>query len=198
VALLELEARDTGKVEATDPSGEGAGEADKTLPDPTNTAKWALFGLAVLSVVAAILLNALGATPAQKATFTPSQDEVADFALFAGFYVIAQVLAAVLAVIAPFIPPWRPPAGLTDSTVKAAQTKADRAALLLGLGAFGGVLASCLFGFFFLEAVGIHASPTVDAIFTGAVLAGGAKPLHDFIALIQNKTAPNTGTGDGT
>lgn len=44
----------------------------------------------------------------------------------------------------------------------------------------------------------MHVSRTIDAIFTGATLAGGVKPLHDFIALIQNKDAPATATADGT
>lgn len=190
-----MEAKKPGKVTATPP---GEGNTDKTLPDPTNTAKRWLLGLALASVVAAWLLNLLGATPAKGQVFDPSNKEVANFALFAGFYIAAQVLAGVLLVITPLVPPWEPPAVLTDPTVRAAQTKADRGALLLGLGALGGVILSCALGLFFLEAVGMHASHTVDAIFTGATLAGGAKPLHDFIALTQNKGAPATGTGDGT
>ncbi len=188
-----MEAKDTGKIEAkeTDP-----GKADSTLPDPTNTAKWVVIGLSLLAIALAILLNAFELTPAK--VFDPSLEKEANFALFAGFYVAAQVIAAVLLVIAPFIPPWRPPSTVVGDTAKAAQTKADRAVLLLGLGAVGGVVASCLFGLFFLQAVGLHASHTVDAIFTGATLAGGAKPLSDFVKLIQNKGAPATGTGDGT
>jgi hypothetical protein len=40
----------------------------------------------------------------------------------------------------------------------------------------------------------MEASNTIDAIATGLVIAGGAKPLQDFIALIQNQTTPKTKT----
>lgn len=183
----------TGKVTATEPV---AGKADNTLPDPTNVAKWTLFGLAVVAVLLAIILNVAGATP--KELFEPADIKEANFALFAGFYVAAQVIAAVLLVIGPFLPFWGPPSDVEGAAAKAAQTKADRGVLLLGLGAVGGVVLSCTLGLFFLRAVGMNVSPTVDAIFTGAVLAGGAKPLSDFVKVLQNKNAPTTGTGDGT
>jgi hypothetical protein len=193
---MAMQARETGKVTAT---GAAAGDkTDNTLPDPSTTAKWWLFALAVSSVLVAIVLSKTSVTPAKNQLFDSSAENVANFALFAGFYVAAQVIAAALTVIGPFVPPWKPPAELTDPAAKAAQTKADRSALLLGLAALGGVVLSCTLGLYFLEAVGLHASHTVDAIFTGATLAGGAKPLHDFIGLVQNKSAPNTGTGDGT
>ena len=190
-----MRASSTGKITAEAPE---PGKSDNTLPDPTNTAKWVVLGLSILAVVLAIVLNMLKASPPKELIFDPSKDAEANFALFAGFYVAAQVLAAVLLVIAPFIPFWKPPADITDGAAKAAQTKADRAVLLLGLGAVGGVVLSCTLGLFFLEAVGLHVSHTVDTIFTGATLAGGAKPLSDFVKLIQNKGAPTTGTGDGT
>ena len=40
--------------------------------------------------------------------------------------------------------------------------------------------------------------PAVDCFFTGLTIAGGTKPLHDFISLLQNKNAPKTGTGTNT
>jgi hypothetical protein len=79
--------------------------------------------------------------------------------------------------------------------VKAAQIKADRADVALGLAAVLGVAASCGFGLFFLKAVGMHPSHTIDSFFTGITIAAGTKPLHDFISLIQNQTTPKTGTG---
>jgi hypothetical protein len=192
-----MQARDTGKITAT-PAETAPGGADNTLPDPTTTAKWSLLLLGLLAVIAALALNWFKVTPPPDQVFDPSADPVANFALFAGFYIVAQVIAGVLALVGPLLPPWKPPSSLTDEAVKAAQTKADRSALLLGAGALLGVILSCTLGLFFLKAVGMHVSHTVDAIFTGATLAGGAKPLSDFIALTQNKTAPATGTGDGT
>jgi hypothetical protein len=192
---MDLKTKKPGKVTATKSTPDNS---DQTLPDPTNWAKWGLSVLAVLAIVLALVLNWLKVTPPEGQVFNPSANHEANFALFAGFYIAAQVIAGVLAILGPMLPPWEPPTDVLGSAAKAAQTKADRGVLLLGLGALGGVILSCTLGLFFLKAVGMHASHTVDAIFTGAVLAGGAKPLHDFIALTQNKNAPTTGTGDGT
>jgi hypothetical protein len=189
-----VKASETGKVEPTQPGGTGG--SDNTLPDPTKTAKWCLVGLVILTVILAIVLNAAGATP--KTVFQPSEEEVANFTLFAGFYFVAQAIAAAMAVIAPLLPLWQPPDSVQGDAARAAQTKADRGALLLGLAAVVGVVVSCTLGLFFLQAAGLHVSRTLDAIFTAAVVAAGAKPLHDFLGLVQNKNAPETGTKDGT
>ena len=87
------------------------------------------------------------------------------------------------------------PAAITDAKAKAAQIKADRAKIMLGVAAVLGVGASCAFGLFFLRAVGMGASHTVDSFFTGITIAAGTKSLHDFISLVQNQTTPKTGTG---
>jgi hypothetical protein len=125
------------------------------------------------------------------------------FALFAGFYVGAQVIERALEVISPLVPYplipwWRLPAALAAQadTARAAQVKADRAAILHGLAALLGVVFSCVFGLFFLAAVGMQGiSHTVDSIITGFVIAGGVKPLHDFISYLQNRDNPTTSTG---
>ena len=108
-----MRASSTGKITAEAPE---PGKSDNTLPDPTNTAKWVVLGLSILAVVLAIVLNMLKASPPKELIFDPSKDAEANFALFAGFYVAAQVLAAVLLVIAPFIPFWKPPADITDGS----------------------------------------------------------------------------------
>lgn len=183
----------TGKITATaPPSGAEASKADNTLPDPTRLAKIGLAVLILVGVALAIVLNAARATPSTP--FKPSQTGTANFALFAGFYVAAQVIVAVMALFGPLLPPWGPPTSVTDPTAKAAQTKADRVVLVLGFSTVLGVAASCAFGLFFLAAIGMHASHTVDAIATGLVVAGGAKPLQDFITTLQNQTTPKTGT----
>jgi hypothetical protein len=166
--------------------------ADNTLPDPTRAAKWTVVGIVVLTVIAALVMNLAGWAKPGTA-FKPSKTETADFALFAGFYVLAQVIAAALTVVSPVLPPWTIK-GADDATTRAAQVKADRGVLQLALAALAGAVLSCLFGLYFLEAVGIHTSHTIDAIFTGATVAGGAKPLHDFAGIISNKKAPKTGT----
>jgi hypothetical protein len=171
--------------------------ADNTLPDPTRVAKWTVVGIVVVAIVATIIINAAGLAKSGTGVFKASEEEKANFALFAGFYVLAQVIAAALAVISPALPPWTVTAGGDGSgsgAAVAAQIKADRGVLQLALAALVGAILSCVFGLYFLQAVGIHASNTVDALFTGATVAGGAKPLHDFIGIISNKKAPTTGT----
>jgi Arc/MetJ family transcription regulator len=177
-----------------------AAEADKpgdnTLPDPTWAAKWTVIGIVVVAIIATIVVNAAGWAKSGAGVLKASEEETANFALFAGFYVVAQVIAGALAVVSPLLPPWT--IKVDDATVQAAQIKADRGALQLALAALVGAVLSCLFGLYFLQAVGIHASNTVDALFTGATVAGGAKPLHDFVGIISNKKAPTTGTSGET
>jgi hypothetical protein len=182
----------TGKITATEPPAADDSKTDNTLPDPTTLAKVGLAVLILVGVALAIILNEAGATPSTP--FKPAAAGEANFALFAGFYVAAQAIVAVMALCGPLLPPWGPPASVDGATAKAAQTKADRVVLVLGSATVLGVAASCAFGLFFLAAIGMEASNTVDAIATGLVIAGGAKPLQDFIATLQNQTTPKTGS----
>lgn len=188
-----------GKIAAAAPGGDEAG-ADKTLPDPTGAAKWTLIGLLLAGLVLSILLNAVGWT---TRAFQPAQDATANFALFAGFYVAAQVIERLLEVVSPLLPPWKLPG--EDEAAKVAHAKADRAAVVLGLATLCGVAASCGFGLYFLTAVGIgvettdagtvsNVSHTIDAMVTGLTIGAGTKPLHDLIGNIQNKNNPKTGS----
>jgi hypothetical protein len=173
--------------------GGGSGNADKSLPDPTTAAKVTLVVLLACAVVLAILLNAFGLT---SRAFVPAKEGVADFALFAGFYVAAQVIERLLEVVSPLLPFWPPPLSTDDPAVKAAHTKADRAAVVLGLATLAGVAASCGFGLYFLAAIGMTSvSHSIDAMVTGLTIGAGTKPLHDLITGIQGKSAPTTGTG---
>jgi hypothetical protein len=174
-------------------AGSSATGADTTLPDPTWLAKWVLIALVGAAVVVALVLNLAGWT---AKPFDPAKNATADFALFAGFYVGAQVIERLLQLISPWLPwpwGWPIPSGLTGAA-KAAQLKADRAHVTLGVAAVLGVVASCSFGLFFLQAIGISCSNTVDTFVTGITIAAGTKPLHDFISLLQNKNTPTTGT----
>jgi hypothetical protein len=172
-------------------------QADNTLPDATAKAGRIAFQLFLVAIAIGIIFNSAGWTTHE---FDPSKVAAANFALFAGFYVGAQVIERVLEFVAPTLPPgdpdtWLAPTVPADETVKAAQIKADRAKLVLGVAAILGVLASCLFGLFFLKAIGMHVSHTVDSIVTGITIAAGTKPLHDFITSLQNQSSPTTGTG---
>lgn len=168
---------------------------DSSLPDPTKYARQVLLALIMAAAVVAVGMNAAGWT---NNAFEPSASTTANFGLFAGFYVAAQVLERLMQLVVPMLPPLPLPASIIDETVKAAQIKADRANVTLGVAAVLGVAASNAFGLFFLAAIGMDVSHTVDSFLTGITIAAGTKPLHDFITLIQNKNAPNTGTGTST
>jgi hypothetical protein len=166
--------------------------ADTSLPDPTAIARWSLLFLTAAAFLLAVVMNAAGWT---GKPFTPAANTTANFALFAGFYVAAQVIERLMQLVSPLVPFWDPASGATDEAVKAAHVKADRGPVVLGIAAVLGVAASCGFGLFFLTAIGMHVSHTIDTFFTGITIAAGTKPLHDFISLIQNQSAPTTGTG---
>jgi hypothetical protein len=172
---------------AVKPAGD---DADSALPDPTRYAQGSLAALLVIAAILAVVLNALDLTTKE---FKPSDTTTANFGLFAAFYVGAQVIERVLQLVSPLLPPWKMPDTLSP-TEKAAQVKADRADIALGLAAVLGVAMSAGFGLFFLKAIGMHTTTTIDILLTGIVIAAGTKPLHDFIGYLQGQTAPKTKT----
>ncbi|MEA2439892.1 MAG: hypothetical protein QOH76_1316 [Thermoleophilaceae bacterium] len=193
-----------GTITAVSPPAPGAGgggapaapvSVDNSLPDATRVARIYLALFLLLAIVVALIWNAAGTGE----PFKPSMSKEANFALFSGFYVAAQVIERLLELVAPlmptFLPGWTMPPTVTGESARAAQVKADRAKVVLGIGALAGVAASAAFGLYFLRAVGIDCSRTVDVLATGITIAGGTKPLHDFITSIQNKNTPKTGTG---
>lgn len=195
-----------GKIKAppattTPPGGaEPPTGSDTSLPDPTDVARWVLFGLLLVAVAVAWVWNHWGHV---GAPFTPAADEAANFALFAGFYAAAQVIERLLEFVSPVLPFWQVPdpplpAGPASpaqmATAKAAQVKADRGAAAHGIAAVLGVAASCAFGLFLLQSIGFHVSNTIDTLVTGLLISAGTKPLHDFISGLQNKNTPSTGT----
>ena len=177
-----------GKVKADAPTTQNK---DTSLPDPTATARWALGISIVIAFALAVAMNAFGWT---QTPFKPSATATTDFALLAGFYVAAQVIERLMQLISPLLPWWTPYESTDANEIKAAHVKADRGAVSLGIASILGVAASCGFGLFFLAAIGMDVSHTIDAFFTGITIAAGTKPLHDFISLLQNKNAPTTGT----
>jgi hypothetical protein len=170
-------------------------QGDKGLPDPTGQAGALAAALLGVAVVVGIAVNSLELT---AEAFDPAENAEANFALFAGFYVGAQVIERLMEFVAPLLPPWAitEPAGDTAEAkaARAAQVKADRAKLVLGVASVLGVAVSGFFGLFFLQAIGMQVSPTVDTILTGITIAAGTKPLHDFISSLQNKDNPTTAT----
>ena len=188
--MLDQLQQKTGKIKATDPTDEPGGK-DNSLPDPTHKATLWLAIFVLLAALLAIVLNEAGWT---NQPFTPSADAAATFALFAGFYVAAQVIERLMQLVSPFLPWWPPPKSATNAAVKAAQTKADRGTVSLGIAALLGVGSSAAGGLYFLTAIGMHVNRLVDIFITGIVIAAGTKPLHDFITLLQKPTSPETGS----
>jgi hypothetical protein len=187
-----MEARSLGKITATEPAtGDQSTKNDNTLPDPTHLAVGWLAVLIAVAAVIAVVMNAFGWT---AKPFDPSKSTTANFALFAGFYVAAQVIERLMQLVSPFLPWWRMPAGITDPSVKAAQTKADRSLAALGVATVLGTAASAGFGLFFLTALGMHVDNTIDTFLTGITIAAGTKPLHDFTTYLQNQNSPTTRT----
>jgi small-conductance mechanosensitive channel len=183
----------TGMIKA-EPAPAGGG--DSSLPDPTRVARLFLGACVVAAVVVAIVADAIGL--ATKA-FEPAQVPAANFALFAGFYVGAQVVERLMEVVSPLLPFWDLPASMAkaEEKVKVAQVKADRAKAALGLALLAGVVLSFAFGLYFLKAIGMDIPRRWDIFFTGLIIAAGTKPLHDFITGLQNKNTPNTGNSVG-
>lgn len=180
----------TGKITAAE-SGETGGE-DVSLPDPTSFARVFLGVCVVLSFVIAFAASGQGwATE----SFKPAQAGAANFALFAGFYVGAQLIERLMELVSPLLPFWGLPTGFSsDEKVRVAQVKADRAKAVMGLATVTGVIVSAAFGLYFLSAVGMNVPRKWDIFFTGLIIAAGTKPLHDFITGLQNKSTPGTGT----
>jgi hypothetical protein len=183
-------ANSTGKI--TVDTVTAAGGEDTSLPDPTRTARIFLFCCILVALVVAVVADRAGwATKA----FEPAQVAEANFALFAGFYIAAQLIERLMELVSPMFPLWSLPPGFsTDKQVRVAQVKADRGKAVLGLAALAGAIASAAFGLYFLEAVGMNVPRMPDIFFTGLVIGAGTKPLHDFISGLQNKSNPGTGT----
>jgi hypothetical protein len=155
----------------TNGNGNGAGALPTAEPDRAAHILTAV--LLVAAVVAALILK----NNHPHAVF----EAKANFTLFAGFYVIAQVVERILEVVSPFFPFWQ-----VDANTK----KADRGLILLGLGTFAGTILSGSLGLYFLTAVGMKPALWVDMIVTGLVISGGTKSLHEFINLIQKPANP--------
>jgi hypothetical protein len=182
-----------GKIVATAPNPGATSGGDNSLPDPSAYARISLLVLVLIACGLAIALNDLHWT---TVAFKPPKLTGTSFGLFAGFYAAAQVIERALELISPLLPPtWLELTTSGNAAVKAAQIKADRGLLTLGVAAVLGVGMSCGLGLYFLGTIGMHASHTVDSLLTGITIAAGTKPLHDFISLIQNQSTPKTGTG---
>jgi hypothetical protein len=163
-----------------------------SLPDPSPVARGLLAIALALAIGASLLMNRQGWTGKVIAP----RDDAFQFSLFAAFYVAAQAIERLMELITPWLPAWKGIDLVKTSTAAedVAQVKADRAKLALGVATVIGVIAANAFGLYLMSKVGIETSHTVDAFFTGLVIAAGTKPLHDFISFLGSQTSPKTGT----
>lgn len=154
-------------------------KSDAGAPDPDHRAIFLGVGFLLVAVILSIVATASGW---DQTPFRPAAHGTANFALFAGFYVAAQVIERLLEPIAPIFPTWK--------SASVANARADRAQIMIGLSVIIGVAASFAFGLYFLEAIGMHTSRTIDILVSGTAIGGGTKPLHDLISAISKSASP--------
>lgn len=180
----------------TTPPETATAQGDRSLPDPTRRARMLGAVIILAAVAIGILLNVAGWT---ARPFDPARIQAANFALFAGFYVAALIVERASEFIAPSVPWWDPPQGVggkaIDEAGRTAHTKADRGTIMLALTFLMSVVLAGSLGLFFMAAIGMNVSHTVDTLLTAIVIAGGTKKLHDFISLLQNRDNPKTTVG---
>jgi hypothetical protein len=131
---------------------------------------------------------------AQLSHGAPFKVNTANFALFAGFFVVAAAIERFIEPLSPLLP----------------EKKPDRALYAASIALILGVIVSAVFGLYFMEAIGVRiGQPTthhgvtsltlvtsgqkitrgLDIFITALVIAGGTKPLHDLITTIQKAGA---------
>lgn len=172
----------------------GAAVSSSPTPDGTEADPSVKF-IALLILIGGLLYCLFGAGLAGW-NHKPFQVDLANFALFAAFIVVAGAIERFLEPIAAILPPWG----------KTSADKADRGLLLTSLALVLGIIVSSVFGLYFLEAIGVKIGPTVsggsklmvestgdklmrglDIFITALIITGGTKPLHDLVSSIENK-----------
>lgn len=177
---------DPAPADAGGGNGNGAAAAP-SLPDPTLWAKGIALLLLIVAVVVALLLNKSGHKP-----FDPVKSSQAptggNFGVFAGFFIGTTIIERLLELVSPLVPVWPPfwpPWGET-APADVPKKKADRGYVMLG---FATLLGTCLcggLGLYFLRTVGVmDVSKGVDIFFSGLLIAGGTKALHELIKSLE-------------
>jgi hypothetical protein len=140
----------------------------------------------------------------------PFKVDLANFALFAAFIVVAGAIERFVEPLTAVVPPY----GKSDAD------KADRALLTYSIALIVGIAVSSAFGLYFLEAIGVKIGTQIgtgdtahliltttgdkflrglDIFITALIITGGTKQLHDIISSIekQKETAAGGGGGGG-
>lgn len=135
-------------------------------------------------VAAALLLLALVLAWLFNAGSTTGVQAKPGFDALVAFYVVTQAIERVIEVI---FWVWE----IVDPDLKADERKV----LGLALGTLLGVIVSSAFGLYFLGAVttfddagGGGGNRILDVLVTGLVIAGGSKPLHDLVSVIEKRS----------
>jgi hypothetical protein len=118
----------------------------------------------------------------------------ANFALFAGFIVVAGAIERLLEPLLVALPPNEQKLDPKKPEIKEEneRAKADRTLLAYAISLVVGIIVSSLFGLYFLEAIGVDISGDkalrgLDIFVTALIITGGTKPLHDMITSIEKK-----------
>lgn len=152
----------------------------------------------VVFLVVALAYCLLAAGLAEWSHTQPFQVDLANFALFAAFIVVAGAIERFLEPLSAILPPY----GQKESD------KADRALITYSIALLVGIAVSSLFGLYFLEAIGLKVGVTegagdaahivlntngdkilrgLDIFVTALIITGGTKPLHDMISSIEKR-----------
>ena len=188
--------------------GNGGASGDGKPPTDGTKAHLGVKIAALVVLVGSLVYCLLGAGLAKWCHAQPFQVDLANFALFAAFIVVAGAIERFLEPLAAALPPW----GNTEAE------KADRALLLGSVALIIGMIVSSVFGLYFLEAIGVkigaqtgsgNAAKIVlktdgdkllrglDIFITALIITGGTKPLHDMISSIEKKKEAAAATGGG-
>jgi len=164
-----------------------------------------------ITLLAGLVYCVLFAGLAEWSRNLPFQFDKADFALFAGFIVVAGALERFMEPLLVALPPYETKAAAgADKTALAKvkednkRVKADRLLLAYAIALVAGILICSFFGLYFLEAIGVKigtqegskwvfdgngdkALRGLDIFITALIITGGTKPLHDMITSIEKK-----------
>jgi hypothetical protein len=184
------------KTELEQPKPEAGNSGGSPEEDPLKGAEiahdWAKL-TALVTLVAGFLYCVLLAGLAGWSHGTSFQ-AAANFALFAGFVVIAGAIERMLEPLLIFLPPFEKKPDPKNPSIKEEneKAKADRALLAYSIALIAGIAFSSVFGLYFLEAVGAQISGDkalrgLDIFVTALIITGGTKPLHDMITSIEKK-----------
>jgi hypothetical protein len=172
--------------------GDGGGQEENPLKGTEIAHLWAKL-TAAITLVAGLVYCVFGAGLAGWSHGTPFQLD-ANFALFAGFIVVAGAIERLLEPALIVLPPYEKKPDPQKPKIKEEneRAKADRTLLAYAISLVVGIFVSSVFGLYFMEAIGAQISGDkalrgLDVFITALIITGGTKPLHDMITSIEKK-----------